>query len=70
MHSNARNALDEARNTVRELAMYLLRVADQGEYDERDELMKMAAELAQLSGCDSSRSWECLPTHAGNRLQA
>ena len=66
MPTNAKNALDEAHETVRELAMFLVRVAKNSDAEEQDELMKMAAALARLSESDQRPSWERIPTHAGN----
>lgn len=70
MQSHAQDALDEARETVHELAMYLVRVAGRSEGEERHDLFVMAAALAQLSDGDIRLAWTRLPTHTGNGVPA
>lgn len=70
MQTHAKDALDEAHQTVHELAMYLVRVAGRSEAEERNDLMMMAAALARLSGRDVPSEWKYLPTHTANCVPA
>ena len=70
MKARAKDALNEAQETVRELAMFLVRVADRSEVSEQDELLTMAAALVKLSESDGLSRWNQHSTHTGNCVPA